>query len=315
MAEFTWATDIPAGVIKLHAISEKVVDAAIAETIFVPFATPVEAFGKKMGETSTWTRSSSIAEQSSIVLNEADRVPEYPMAITTRGATVQEIGGSVPYTNLAEQLTFFDLRNTIQRRLKDNLKLGLDTLCAVAFKDTMVRYAITGLAANNIATNGVFGATSTANLNTFHVEEISDYLYGTLFCPYYSNEEYVGIFNNRGIRGFHRDPDYDEWHKYTTPEDKFNGEDGKWDRVRMVRTNHAQALGVVGTGSVLGEGVVFGFDPVRLAEAMTPELVAGIPTDLGRDKQVGFLGILRFRSTWGDVANAGEANIVYVGSL
>ena len=314
MAEFTWTADIPAGVIKLHAISEKIVDAAIQECVFPQFATPVEGFGKKAGETFTWTRSSSISEQTSIVLSETERVPEYPMAITTRGATVQEIGASVPYTNLAEQLSFFDLRNTIQRRLKDNLKLGLDSLAAAAFKDTLVRYAVTGLAANNITTNGVFGAASTANMNTFHLEEIGDYLYQTLFCPFYENDEYVGILNMTGIRGIMRDPDWEEWHKYTNPEMKYNGEEGTWDRIRLMRTNHANALTKVGTGSVLGEGVFFGFDSVHLAEAMTPELVAGIPQDLGRDKNVGFLGILRFRSVWGDSANAGEANIVYVGS-
>jgi hypothetical protein len=50
----------------------------------------------------------------------------------------------------------------------------------------------------------------------------------------------------------------------------------------LIETNHAQALAYVGTGNVLGEGVVFGADAYACAEGITPELRAGIPQDYGR---------------------------------
>ena len=83
-----------------------------------------------------------------------------------------------------------------------------------------------------------------------------------------------------------QDPAWEEWHKYTNPQAKYNGEVGRWEHIRLLKTNHNGALGKVGTGSVLGEGVVFGRDAVAMAEVLTPELRAAIPGDFGRSKAV-----------------------------
>ena len=77
--------------------------------------------------------------------------------------------------------------------------------------------------------------------------------------------------------------------------------------------NNSAALGKVGTGSVLGEGVVFGKDAVALAEVMSPELRAAIPGDFGRAKAVAWYGILQAGIIW-DTGNAGQARIIHVGS-
>lgn len=297
-----------------HALSNRILRASIADTVCLRFSKSVEGYGAGRGETVSWTRVSNITEQTSIVLSETDRIPEHQVAITVRGSTVQEIGAAVPYTNLAKQLTYFDLENEFQSRLRDNLALGLDNLCSVAMQDTVVKWAVTGLSTNTITTNGVFGATSTATMSTKQVEDLADYMYDTLLCPPYQNGYYVGIFRQRSIRGIMNDPDWVAWHVQTDPQAKYNGEVGMWDRIKFVQTNHAQAWPNVGTGAVLGSGVVFGRDPSRMAEAMAPELLAGIPQDLGRSRMVGFYGILRFTSTWGDRANAGEGNMIHVGS-
>lgn len=316
MPTFTWTNDIPGGVLKLHALSNQMVEATTSELVFEQFCMPIDGYGLHQGETASWTRASNMAEQASIVLAENERIPEYPVSISVRGAVVQEIGATVPIRSLAVDLSKFDVTNNVQRRLMNNLGLGMDTLAATAFKDCKHKYAITGLTANSITTNGVFAATSIANLNTFHLEAIGDFLYDTLQAPFFEDGCYIGIFRSLGIRGLHNDPDWAEWHKYTDPENKYYHEQGKWDRTRLIETNHAAALGKVGTGSVLGEGVVFGYDPVKFVEAMAPELRVGSnPEELGRRIVAGFLGIIRFGSTWGDSANAGEANIIHVGSL
>jgi len=115
-------------------------------------------------------------------------------------------------------------------------------------------------------------------------------------------EDYCGIFRTLALRGIKRDPAWEEWKKYTDPMAKFNSEVGRMENIRLKETNHANALAKVGTGSVLGEGVVFGDDPVVLAEAMTPE-----------SKAVAWYGILAFGEVF-DTANAGEARIIHVGS-
>lgn len=314
MAEFTWTFDAPTGTYKNHAMSSRLYEAAVENSMFMDHVRPVDGYGRNNGETVTLTRVANITEPTSAVLSESVRIPEDEFALSTRTITVQELGRAVPYTNLSQDLSKFDTENPIQRKLREQMRLVLDTLAAAAFKRTKIKYAITGAATNNITTNGTFGATSTANMNIFHVEEIRDYMFDTLRVPPAVDGDYLAIFRTLGLRGIKRDADWEEWHKYTDPTVKFNGEVGRIESVRFLETNHANALGKVGSSSVLGEGVVFGEDSVAMAEAMSPELRAAIPGDFGRSKAVAWYGILAFEPIW-DTGNAGEARIVHVGSL
>lgn len=313
MPTFQWQFDAPTGTYKQHALSSEIYKAAVEESVFMEYPKPVGGFGRKRGENVTITRVSAIDEPTSATLQEGIRIPEDQLTLSTRSITVSEIGRAVPYTSLAEDLGELDLQSTIQSELKRQMKLVLDTKCAAAFKTAKVKYAITGLTSNNIATNGTFGATSTDNMNVYHAEEIRDYMFDTLRVPPYAGEDYIAVFRTLGIRGVKRDPDWEEWHKYTDPSAKFNSEVGKVENLRFVESNHNKALGKVGTNSVLGEGVVFGDDAVGMIEALTPELRAAMPQDFGRQKAVAWYGLLEFGTIW-DTGNAGEAKIVHVGS-
>lgn len=313
MAQFTWTFDMPTGVWKQHALSARLYQAAVEESVMMDYVKPVEGFGRRQGESITLKRVSAIAEPTSANLVEGIRIPEDTLALSTRAITLKEIGRAVPFTSFAEDLSDIDIENTVQGELKRQMKLTLDTKAATAFKSTQIKYAITGLASNNITTNGTFGAASTANMNVFHAEEIRDYLFDTLRAPGYAGDDYIGVFRTLGIRGIKRDPDWEEWHKYTDPSAKFNSEVGRMENIRFIETNHNLAFGKVGTGSVLGEGVVFGADAVAMAEALTPELRAAMPQDFGRQRAVAWYGILEFATIW-DTGNAGEAKIVHVGS-
>ena len=317
MAGFTWEFDAPSGVFKNHDLSSKLYEAAVEDSVFVDLATPVQGYGKKMGESVTLTRVRNIAEPSNITLDESQRIPEDTFLLATTQITPSEIGRAVPYTSLAEDFSHFDLSNSIQRKLKEMLQLGLDTMAATAFKNTQIKYAITGSASNNIATNGTFAATSTDNMNLFHVERISDYLYDTLNAPpFFSNGDYCAVFRRLGLRGIMDDPAFDNWRNYADPQTKMNTEVGRLEKIRFKETNHADALANVGTSNVLGSGVVFGFDAVAMAEVMAPTLMAsrGDPANANRDKVALFYGILQFAQIW-TTGNAGEARTVHVGSL
>jgi N4-gp56 family major capsid protein len=308
-----WKFDAPDGVFKNHAMSMKLYEKAVAEAIFPDHVTPVSGYGKHAGESVTLTRLSQLTEPTSAVLIEGERISEDSYSLSKTSITVAEFGRAVPFTSLAEDLSEFDIENPIQKALKTQLRLSLDTLFATSYKTAKIKYVPTGLASYTITTNGTFGDTATANLNVFHIEEIVDYLYDTLFCPTIG-DGYVGIFRHLAMRGLMRDPDWVMWHKYTDPNAKFNGEVGRIENVRFIETNHDNALGKVGTGSVLGEGVVFGEDSVALAEVLTPELRAAMPDDFGRSKAVAWYGILNSGIIW-DTGNAGEARIIHVGSL
>jgi len=312
MAQFTWTFDSPTGTYKSHAMSRRLYEAAVAKSVGMDHVKPFEGFGRKMGETLTITRIANITEPGSANLTEGERISEDTFSLSTTSVTVVELGRAVPYTSLADDLSFHDLENPIQTKLREQMRLVLDSKFFDAATSGQVKYVPTGLASRTITTNGTAGAAATANMNVWHLETIRDYLFDTLNAPGAEGDDYIGIFRTLGIRGIKRDPAFEEWHKYTDPSVKFNSEVGRMEQIRLIETNHA--LDNIGTGSVLGEGVVFGSDFVAMAEVLSPEMRAAIPQDFGRSKAVAWYGILEFLQIWGDSGSAGEARAVHVTS-
>lgn len=313
MAQFSWTFDAPTGTYKNFALSSKLWEAAVENSLFMDHVDPVPGYGRKMGETVTLTRVRNITEPGSAELAENVRIPEDGFSLSTTSITVKELGRAVPYTNLSQDLSKFDTLNPIQRKLREQMRLVLDAKAATAFKQARIKYVPTSPTAATITTNGTPGTAALVNMNMYHVEQIRDYMFDTLFVPPLDGGDYLGIFRTLGLRGIKQDSDWEEWHKYNDPQAKYNGEVGRIEGVRFMETNHSTALGKIGTGSVLGEGVIFGEDAVAMAEAMTPELRAAIPGDFGRSKAVAWYGILEFGLVW-DTGNAGEAKIVHVAS-
>jgi N4-gp56 family major capsid protein len=312
--QFTWSLDAPSGTYKNHAISNKLRFAAVEKAVLADFVKAEPGFGKKMGESISITRVRNLTEPGDASLGETEFIPEDNFAISNTSITAKEIGRAVSFSGWANILSKFDLEDPIQQKLRDQMALVMDSMIATAMKTAKIKYAITGPASANIATTGTFGATSTDNLNAYHVEEIADYMYDTLQAPPYEGEDYIGVFRTLSIRGLMRDPDWEEWHKYTDPSAKLKNEAGRYSGIRFVKTNHNKAFGKVGTGSVLGEGVVFGEDSTIMAEVLTPELRMAIPKNFGRFNSIAWYGGLNYGLTW-DTANAGEARVMHVGSL
>ena len=312
-ATFTWTFDAPSGTYKQHALSARLYQAAVEDSVFMDYTIPVEGFGRKQGEQVTLSRIRRITEPTSGLLTEAERIPEDQVQLSTTTITVKEFGRAVPYTSLSMDLSKYDLQNPIQSELRDQMQLVMDTRAATAFKTAKVKYIPTGVSSRTLDTDGTASTAASANYNVYHAEEIADYLYDDLYAKPYIDGDYIGIFRTLALRGIKRDPDWEEWHKYTDPSVKFNGEVGRIENIRHVKTNHNNALGKIGTNSVLGEGVVFGADPVAFAEVETPEMRAGIPDDFGRQKAVAWYGIFELGIIW-DTANAGEAKVIHVAS-
>jgi N4-gp56 family major capsid protein len=295
-------------------MSSRLYEAAVENSVFMDHVSPVEDFGSKKGETVTITRVRNVSEPVSAVLDEQTRIPEDTFNLSTRSITVQELGRALPYTSLSLDLSEFDLENPIQKKLREQMRLVLDSLAAAAYKRALIKVDLTATTTITFATAGVFTNTSTRNWLVSDVAAIRDYMFDDLTVPPLEGGDYMAIVRTLGLRGIKNDPKWEEWHKYTDPQAKFNGEVGRLESVRFVETNHVNALGKVGTASVLGEGIVFGDDGVALAEALTPELRAAIPGDFGRSRAVAWYGILRMEPVW-DTGNRGEAKILHIGSL
>lgn len=308
---FTWTLDGLSDTYKQHALSKKLMRQSVEESHFMAYVRPVDGFGKNKGEQVTIVRLSDINEPTSAVLTEGTRIPEDSVALSSKTITVTEFGRAVPYTSLSLELSAFDLEQPIQAELLNQQKLTLDSAAAVAFKASLIKYTPTGVATRTIDTAGSAAAVIASNMNMFHVEEIVDYLYDTLRAPAWAGDDFVGIFRTKSLRGIKRDPAWEQWKVYNSPEAKSTGEIGRVEGLRFVKTNHNTALGLKGPSSVLGEGVVFGKDAVALAEAITPELRASRPEDFGRVRSVAWYGVLAFGLIW-DTGNAGEAKVMHV---
>lgn len=315
MASHSWVLDAPTGVYKNHDLSSKMRMASIKEAKFMQFVKPVEGYGKKKGESVTITRVSNVTVPSSDVLQEAIRIPEDTVSLSTQAVTVSERGRSIPYTSLALDLSAFDLENAIQMKLKDQLKLNMDKAAASAFKSGKILAIPTGISATTFETDGAASNTAASNLNMYHVESIRDYMFSTLNVAPYSGDDYICVLITQAKRGLLRDPAWQDWKKYTDPEAKYNGEIGRIENIRFVETNNTDALADgLGTGDVMGEAVFFGADAVVMGVVEDPHLRAKESEDYGRSKGVAWYGIYGFEQIWDDSANAGEARVVYMTS-
>jgi N4-gp56 family major capsid protein len=313
MANFEWTFDAPSGVYKNFSLSAELRSAAVAESKFMQFVRPESGYGRKSGESITIARVSALAIPTSGKLTEGFKIPEDNLTISSVSITVSEWGRAVPYTSLSEDLSKFDMESIVQQELMKQMRLILDNATAAAFKTCKIKARSTSVSAVAFDTAGSFGGTATNQLDVAHVEQIRDYMYKDLLIPAYEGDDYICLLSTKAKRGLLSDPAWEDWHKYTDPQSKYNGEIGRIENIRFIETNNNNALSNASGSNSIGEAVFFGSDGVVMAVALDPELRAGIPGDFGRQKAVAWYGIMDFGLVW-DTANAGEAKVVHFGS-
>ena len=312
---FTWTADITNGVMLNNNLSKKLRMASIARTIFLGYVRPEPGYGKKKGQSVTIQRIRNMSEPTSAQLTSGTRIPIDTFALSTTSITPVELGRGVEYESLANELNNFDLESPIQKKLTQQMQLVLDTKAAAAFKTAQIKFIPTSITGGTWDTDGTASTSATANIGVDHCGTIRDYLTDTLHAEPFGDGKYVGIGSTKLLRGIKNDPAFQDWSKYLKPGDVFyNSEVGAVEGIRWVECNHTNALSnAKGTGSVLGEGLVFGDDAVVMAEVITPHLRAAIPGDFGRTKAVAWYGLLEFGIVW-DTANDGEANVIHITS-
>lgn len=305
----SWTFDAPSGVYKDHALSSNIRRAAIADAQFMSFCRPENGFGKGKGQSITIARVFPLPKAQRVT--ELDRLPSGRPLIDTTSITVSEWGFKIPMTEFEKNLTFFDLTNQFQQCLRDQMKLTLDDMAADAFKSTLIKYTPESTG-GVFSTNGTAGGTADVNLSIADLRAIHDEL-RALKVPKYRNGKYVGILSTKAARGIKNDPEYKDWQAPTGSGPFMDARLRDVEGFTLIETNHADALSDdLGTGGVLGEAVFFGADAVVLATALEPELRAGLPEDLGRFRDVGWVGEIEAGLVWDD---ADYARVIHVTSL
>lgn len=305
----SWEWDAPAGVYKNHALSSNVREAAVADAQFMRFVRAESNFGKGRGQAVNITRVFPLPKATRI--SEIDRLPSGRPLIDTTSIQVSEWGFKIEMTEFEDNLTYFDLTNQMQRVLRDQMRLTMDDMVADSMKQTPIKYTPQA-SGGTISTNGSAGAQADTNLSIADLREIHDYLKGDLKTPPFRNGKYVGILSTKAARGIKNDPEYKDWQAPTGSGPFMDARLRDVEGFILIETNHFDALSnTLGAGSVLGEAVFFGADPAVLATVEEPELRAGIPQDLGRFRDVGWVGTLEAGLVWDD---ADYARVVHVTS-
>lgn len=317
MPEFTWTYDAADGVYKNHTLSGKLLEVAALKFQFVPFTKKVDAFGKKKGETVTLMHYKPLDIPTSAQLEERTRIPIDTLEMGSRSITVAEWGRGVEYTNLAEELSKFAPSDGAQKALIVQMDACMDNAAATAFKAAKIAFIPTSLTGGTWDTDGTPSAAATVNLTKAHLGVIRDYMANDLHVPHYEGNHFIGLFATKGLRGLKDDRVIESWYKYLRKGDLiYNSEIGRTEQIRLIEINNEDALSNgVGTGSVLGEGVVFGDEAVSRVEVDFPHLRAdpNYQGDFGRIKAVIWYGIVNFGITW-DTATDREAKVIHVTS-
>ncbi len=300
----SWEWDAPSGVYKDHFLSAKIREAAVADSHFMRFVTPERGYGKGKGGTVNITRFGELPLATTVT--EQDRLPEGKPPTTMQTLDVDEWGFKVKMTELEENLTHFDLRNPTQRALKNQMRLTMDKMVADAFKTTPIVAHSTTQGTAIIDTDGTPDAASTKNLDAGCLQDLYDYLRGDLKCPAFKNGRYVGILSTKAARGIKQDDDFQIWFSRTG--DKKTHVTGLLSNIEgfdLFETNHFDALdNTIGTSDATGEAVFFGDDAAFLAVVDQPELRMGAPEDLGRFRDIGWVGTIAAGLVWDVAASA-----------
>lgn len=313
----TWTYDAASGTYKNHALAKGIMKVAAKNFIFVPFTKKVDGFGKQKGESVTLPFWKPLSTPNSPKLDEMRRIPVEKLQMGTRQITVEEWGRGVEYSNLMKELSELDPKDGAQAQLREQMEACMDNGAAAGFKQAKVLFTPTSLTGGTIDTDGSFSTTASHNMTKAHMGVIRDYMANDLHVPPFSGRDYVGIFATKALRGLKDDKALETWWQYLRKgEVIYNSEVGRVEQIRCTECNNEDALSnSVGSGNILGEGVVFGDQAVARVEAHTPELRAdpNYQGDFGRTKAVAWYGIINFAIYW-DTANDREARIVYIGS-
>lgn len=305
----SWTYDAPSNTYKNHSLSDKIRRQAVADTTFMKFLTQEPGFGKKKGESVTITRILKLPLATRVA--ETDRLPSGRPPIETKQVSVSEWGFKIPVTDFEKNLTFYDIMNPFQATLREQIELTMDQMAADAFKLTPIKY-VPLAAGPSITTNGTPSGTSNQNLQVSDLREIHDYLHGELKTPKYRNGKYVGILSTQAARGIKNDPEYKEWLAPTTSDPLMNGVLKDIEGFTLIETNHFDALAnLAGASTTTGEAMFFGADAAGMLQVLAPEIRMGLPDDLGRFQDIGWVGILEAFLVW---EAADLARVVHVTS-
>jgi hypothetical protein len=220
---------------------------------------------------------------------------------------------------MSQLLSKFDPQDPIQKALRKQMTKALDRLAATVMKTTYLAYIPTSLTGGTFDETPLSIATAAlVNLNIAHLGAIRDAFADTYIVDPYEGDDYIGLLATKAMRGIKNDDDFETWKQYLREGDTLhNSEVGKVESIRCIEIKDTTCLsGTKGTGSVLGEGIIFGDDFCAMIEAETPEVRVQVNfgQDHGRVNSAAWYGVVGLGLVWPLTATAGKVKGCYITS-
>lgn len=275
-------------------------------------------FGKRKGESITITRADVITQPTSALLTETDRIPIDDFALSTTAITVSEYGRAVRLTHKSQLLSYFNPVDPVQKGLRRQMTKAMDRLAAATMKTTYLSYIPTSLTGGVFDEDVTISTSALVNGTKAHLGAIRDAFKDTYIVPPYEGDDYIGLLSTRFLRGIKNDEDFTLWKMYLREGDTLhNSEVGKIEGIRCIEIEDTNCLANnKGTGSVLGEGLVFGDDFCAMVEAETPEVrvETNYGQELGRFLLAGWVGTIGIGLIWPLTSASGKVKGCYISS-
>jgi N4-gp56 family major capsid protein len=304
----SWQWDAPSGVYRNHTLSADIRREAMYDVQTLKYLRAEPGYGRKKGDTLTITRVMQLPVAGRV--GELDALPNARPGINTKSITVSEWGFKIQTTEFEQNLAAFDIHNQFQQMLRDQMALTMDLMATAALKTTPYKYT-PQVGGGIFATSGSAGGTATANMAIADLRLIRDQLRKNK-CPYFRGGKFVGILSTRAARGIKNDPEYKDWVAPHENEPTVAGRMKDIEGFQLLETNNLWSFAdLIGASTVCGEAIFFGADPGFLAVVANPELRAGLPSELGRFRDVGWVGTLEASITW-DISSL--ARVIHVTS-
>lgn len=201
---------------------------------------------------------------------------------------------AIPFTRKYDELAQVGAREDLVRALSNHYAKQNDADVEAQFDATKIRYVGTGTAGGAFTTNGTATLTCTSQLNDYHVQQMVDYLYGTLKAKPWDGTNYMCVCTVNAMNGIYNATE--DIIKYTNM--PATGEVGRYYDCRFVKTNTGAMSNAMGASSAYGEAYMFGGDgPVIWGSAVPMQVIPKEETDYRRSRGVAWYDISGFKIT------------------
>lgn len=273
--------------------------------------------GRQRGQLFTWNVYSRVATAGT-TLTETNTMPETNYTITQGTGTVVELGNSVPYTGMLDNLSKHPTQEIVNKSLKNDCREALDGQAWAQFKATPLHAVPTGgtsTTALTLTTNGTATLTNNIALGKTHVRLIADTMKERNIPPY-RGDDYFAIAWTTTWRTLKND--LEAVYQYRDPGFQMivNGEIGKYEGVRFIEQsgipkgrytsgNYLSSASFTTWSNALSDwAFFFGEDTVAEAIVVPEEIRGKLPGDYGRSKGIAWYYLGGFALTQTSADNA-----------